>query len=187
MINGCYLVNQEHVPEKAAFPVIDAHNHLWANWEGIEKVVRVMDQCGVACYCDLTSNVSVSWGGGGYIIAQGSIESFFQNCVNRYPGRFYGFTTATFSGKRDEPLFADAGRFVEKTIEVLRHDVKLGARGLKILKEFGMHYRDSAGNLIAVDDPRLAPIWDEAGKLGVPVLIHQSDPYGFFEELTPEN
>jgi predicted TIM-barrel fold metal-dependent hydrolase len=187
MNSGCYLVTEEHIPEKSKFPAIDAHNHLWANWEGIEKVVQVMDQVGVSCYCDLTSNVAVSWGNGGYTIGQAKIEDFFQNCAQRYPGRFYGFTTATFSKGREVPLFADAGKFVEETVEVFRHDVKLGARGLKILKEFGMYYRDTGGNLVAVDDARLKPIWDEAGKLGVPVLIHQSDPYGFFEELTPEN
>ena len=62
-----------------------------------------------------------------------------------------------------------------------------GARGLKILKELGLHYRDGNGDLVRVDDPKLAPIWDECGKLGVPVLIHQSDPFGFFEPITPEN
>src|SRR5580698_7543155 len=151
---ACYLFNEEHIPEKAAFPVIDAHNHLWANWEGVEKVVQVMDQVGVACYCDLTANVAVSWVNGGHAIAPNKIEDFFKNCVETYPGRFYGFTTATFRCRREEPLFADAGEFVEETVQTLRHDVKLGARGLKILKEFGMYYRDTAGNLIAVDDPR---------------------------------
>jgi predicted TIM-barrel fold metal-dependent hydrolase len=187
MIPGTYLFNEEHIPVQAAFPVIDAHNHLWAAWDSIDNVVKVMDAVGVACYCDLTSNMSVSWGNGGYTLGQGSIENFIQNCANRYPGRFYGFTTATFCRQRDEPLFADAGEFVEETVETLREDVRRGARGLKILKEFGMYYRDTAGSLVAVDDPRLAPIWDEAGRLGVPVLIHQSDPYGFFQDLTPEN
>ena len=33
----------------------------------------------------------------------------------------------------------------------------------------------------------LSPIFNEAGNLGIPVLVHQSDPAGFFEPVTPEN
>lgn len=58
---------------------------------------------------------------------------------------------------------------------------------MKILKELGLHYRDAGGNLINVDDERLAPVWEEAGRLGVPVLMHQADPVGFFEPVTPDN
>jgi uncharacterized protein len=64
---------------------------------------------------------------------------------------------------------------------------QLGAKGLKILKELGLHYRDKEGKLINCDDQRLFPIWEEAGRLKMPVLIHQADPAGFFEPVTPEN
>ena len=89
MKTRCYLVREEQVPIKAAFPAIDAHNHLWANWDSVANIVKVMDEVGVACYCDLTANVSVSWGAGGYILGTGSIRDFFKNCAGRYPGRFY--------------------------------------------------------------------------------------------------
>jgi predicted TIM-barrel fold metal-dependent hydrolase len=187
MAQKCYLFREEHIPERAMFPVIDAHNHLWAAWETLDHTVSVMDEVGVVSYCDLTSNISVAWGEGGYVLGSGDIEDFLEDCVRRYPGRFYGFTAATFAQPVDEPLFTDAREFVERTIETLHDHVQRGARGLKILKELGLHYRDGQGNLLRVDDERLAPVWDEAGKLGVPVLIHQSDPYGFFEPLTPEN
>lgn len=29
-----YLVNKLSVIGKASFPAIDAHNHLWGNWQG---------------------------------------------------------------------------------------------------------------------------------------------------------
>jgi predicted TIM-barrel fold metal-dependent hydrolase len=70
---------------------------------------------------------------------------------------------------------------------LLRQHVRSGARGLKVLKELGLHYRDSKGNQVFADDPGLSPIWRTAAELGVPVLIHQSDPYGFFEPVTPDN
>ena len=187
MRTHCYLVRDEHVPLMARFPVIDAHNHLWANWATVDNVVGVMDAVNVAAYCDLTANISISWGEGGYILGSGRIEDFFRNCAERHPGRFYGFTTATFAHPVDEPLFTDAARFVAETVELLNRDVANGARGLKVLKELGLHYRDGSGALVELDDPRLSPVWDEAGRLGVPVLMHQSDPYGFFEPITPEN
>jgi hypothetical protein len=54
-------------------------------------------------------------------------------------------------------------------------------------KEPGIHYRDSSWELIPCNDTRLAPLWEEAGRLTIPVLIHQADPSGFFEAVTPEN
>jgi len=187
MESQCYLFRKEHIPQKAAFPVIDAHNHLWGDWKRLDDLVDTMDEVGVVCYCDLTANVSISWTEGGYLLGQGNIEDFFERCVKHFPGRFYGFTTATFARSTREPLFTDPDRFVAETIALLRRHVSLGARGLKILKELGLHYRDGEGELIAVDDPRLDPIWEEAGAMGVPVLMHQSDPYGFFEPVTPQN
>jgi len=183
----CYLVREDHTPERAAFPVIDAHNHLWAAWGSVEQIVSVMDEVGVAAYCDLTSNVTIRWGGGGYILGAGDVEDFRRNCTGNHPGRFYGFTTATFARPFDEPLFSDSRQFVDETIETLRDDVRRGACGLKILKELGLRYRDASGQLIGVDDERIAPVWEEAGRLGIPVLIHQSDPYGFFQPNTPQN
>lgn len=181
-----YLVKNDQIPQKAAFPVIDAHNHLWGDWQ-VEKVVRTMDETGIVSYCDLTSNVHIEFAGGGYVITPGNISDFFSHFVEKYPNRFYGFTMANFARSANEPLFDDVDVFLEECIQILREHVAAGAKGLKILKELGLHHRDSKGKLINVDDPRLAPIWEEAAKLDIPVLIHQADPSGFFEPLTPEN
>lgn len=183
----CYLVREDHIPEQAAFPVIDAHNHFWTGWEAVGDAVRVMDQAGVAMLCDLTANIRIRWGDGGYTLEQGDLGDFIAACSTAHAGRFYAFTTATLARPFDRPLFSDADRFVAETIDTLRDDVRRGARGLKVLKELGLRYRDASGRLIAADDERLAPIWEEAGALGIPVLIHQSDPYGFFEPATPRN
>jgi predicted TIM-barrel fold metal-dependent hydrolase len=187
MTRTCYLVRDETPIRQARFPVIDAHNHLWGNWAALENVVKVMDEAGVVIYCDLTSNVSLAWGGGGYMITPGDIGHFFRECADRYPHRFYGFTTATLTPPTGPPLFNDAKEFVEGAIRTLRDHVARGARGLKVLKELGLQYRDGQGRLIHCDDPRLGPIWEEAAALGVPVLIHQADPFGFFQPVAPEN
>lgn len=187
MNRKCYLIRKEHVPARAKYPVIDTHNHLWGAWKKVAGVVSVMNQAGVRLYCDLTANVAIKMGRGGYTLGIGDIEHFFVNAAERYPGRFFCFTTANFARPTARPLFTDAPRFVDETIGILRAHVERGALGLKVLKELGLHYRDGKGKLIPCDDERLAPIWEEAGKLSVPVLIHQSDPVGFFEPVTPEN
>jgi predicted TIM-barrel fold metal-dependent hydrolase len=182
-----YLFRPENIPVRAAFPAIDAHNHLWGGWRAVPHFVRAMNRVGIAMTADLTSNLKLSMGKGGYVFAMGEIEDFFQRCARPHPDRFYAFTTATFSRPVAAPLFTDARRFVEETCALMQEHVAHGARGLKILKELGLHYRDGRGKIIVVDDERLAPIWEEAGRLGVPVLIHQSDPYGFFEPAKPGN
>lgn len=183
----CYLVREEHVPARAAFPAIDAHNHLWSGWDKVDAVTATMDAVGVAAYCDLTANLALRWVPGGYEFGAGDIGEFFERCAARHPGRFYAFTTATFCTPVSEPFFTDARAFVDRTVEVLHDHVRRGARGLKILKELGLRYRDGAGALVRLDDERLAPVWEECGRLGIPVLMHQSDPVGFFEPVTPEN
>ena len=99
------------------------------------------------------------------MINPGNISDFIENCSLKYPGRFYCFTMANFAQPANKPLFYDHKRFVNECIETLNEHVQQGAKGLKILKELGLHYRDSSGNLINCDDTRLFPIWEEAGRL----------------------
>lgn len=186
MRKACYLVHEEHVPRRAKFPAIDAHNHLWGKWNS-ERISEVMDAVGVVAYCDVTANVKVSFDKGGYFIEQGDIDDFFQHFPEKYPGKFYCFTMAGFAKLTQEPLFDDPQQFVAETIEMLDRDVAKGARGLKVLKELGLSFKDAQGELVHADSPALFAIWEHAGDLGVPVLIHQSDPSGFFEPVTQAN
>jgi hypothetical protein len=181
-----YLVHHQTEILRPAYPAIDAHNHLWGNWQ-VERVIETLDEVGVVSYCDLTGNVRIEFADGGYVIQPGNIKDFFDNCSSRFPGRFYCFTMANFATPVQKPLFTDHKRFVADCIETMNLHHQQGAKGLKILKELGLHYRDGEGKLINCDDERLAPIWEEAGRLKMPVLIHQADPAGFFEPVTPEN
>jgi hypothetical protein len=63
----------------------------------------------------------------------------------------------------------------------------LGAVGLKISKALGLGYVLSDGTLLRVDDPRLDVVFEHAGELGMPVLIHSGDPQAFFEPPSPDN
>jgi predicted TIM-barrel fold metal-dependent hydrolase len=65
--------------------------------------------------------------------------------------------------------------------------VRRGARGLKVLKDLGLGVHDKSGKLVAIDDPRLDPIWEECGRLGIPVAIHSTDPEAFFTPIDKHN
>jgi predicted TIM-barrel fold metal-dependent hydrolase len=186
MARKIYLVTKRTAINKPAFPAIDAHNHLWGNWQ-VGKVLETMEETGIISYCDLTGNVRIEFSKGGYVISPGNLSDFMDNCANKYSGKFYCFTMSNLAQPSDKPLFNDARRFVSECIETLNDHVKQGAKGLKVLKELGLRYHDGDGKLINCDDERLAPIWEEAGRLKIPVLIHQADPAGFFEPITPEN
>lgn len=186
-MKGSYLVGDDHTPVRARYPVIDAHNHLWGAWSNAGGIVNVMNQVGVACYCDLTANLKIRFGGGGYVYEPADIREFFLNAGDAYPGRYYAYTMASFARPVDLPLFSDAGLFAEECAAELEAHVKMGAFGLKVLKEVGLKYRDASGALVRIDDERLDPVWETAARLGVPVLLHQSDPYGFFQPVTPDN
>ncbi|MEM6315792.1 MAG: amidohydrolase family protein, partial [Planctomycetota bacterium] len=81
----------------------------------------------------------------------------------------------------------DGAAWVERTVADFERAINAGARGLKVWKNLGLTVKDPDGNRLAIDDPRLAPIWDKAGELGVPVLIHSGDPVAFFEPIDANN
>ena len=97
------------------------------------------------------------------------------------PGRI-----AVFAGL-DYARWTDDTRFGETEAARLRDAVGAGGRGLKVWKTLGLHARGPDGRVVAVDDPRLDPVWAAAGELGVPVTIHVADPIAFFEPLDERN
>lgn len=44
-----------------------------------------------------------------------------------------------------------------------------------------MTNQDSSGNRIKINDPRIGPVWELCGELGIPILIHSADPRSFWE------
>jgi predicted TIM-barrel fold metal-dependent hydrolase len=166
-----------HVPahdvERARFYVIDVHNHT-NDAAGIgdilppQRVVEIMDETNVKMIVILTG----MWGQ--------KLQHVIDTMVKPYPGRFIVFFQIDWS-KIDDPDFS------QEMVRQLRDSVARGARGLKILKDLGLGVRDKSGKLIAVDDPRLDPIFDECGRLGIPVFIHTGDPEAFFHPIDAVN
>lgn len=174
----CLLRVASHEPRRARFPVIDAHNHLFGDLPA-EKLIEVMDAVGVRVWVNVTGNTVLPLVNNTYTIARRDLGVFMEDYVRRYPGRFAALTMAEFAQWGD-PVLVKNGDFAKRCIEQLEADVAAGALGLKVTKELGLYYRDGAGAMLRVDDERLAPIWERAGELGVPVLIHVSDPIAFF-------
>jgi predicted TIM-barrel fold metal-dependent hydrolase len=81
----------------------------------------------------------------------------------------------------------DAPDFGANNADSLEEAVESGFAGLKISKQLGLGVKTEDGELLEVDDPRLNPVWEKAGELGVVVGIHTADPKAFFEETGPDN
>jgi predicted TIM-barrel fold metal-dependent hydrolase len=163
-----------HEVPRARFPVIDMHNHV-NDAQGINgdkvppaDVVKAMDQANVKTIVILTG----LWGD--------KLQGVLDTMVKPYPGRFMVFTQMDWS-KIDDPDFSAA------MVRQLDDAVRRGARGLKLLKDLGLSVRDKSGNLVAIDDERLDPVWEECGKLGIPVAIHSTDPEAFFTPTDNHN
>jgi len=162
-----------HNIDRAKYYVIDVHNHV-NDAQRIEehmppqRVVEIMDKTNVKTVVILTG----MWGD--------RLQKVIDEMVRPYPGRFIVFTQIDWS-KIDDPNFSGA------MVLQIRDAVRRGARGLKVLKDLGLGVRDKSGKLVAVDDPRLDPIWEECGRLGVPVSLHVSDPEAFFHPIDNTN
>jgi len=181
----CLLKRDEHIPQQPRFPVIDAHNHQFGEAKA-EDLLAAMDAAGVGVWLNVSGNVVLPYKNNTYTIERRPIDEFIDNYVTPYPGRFACLTMADFAQWGDFCLLKDSS-FAEKCIGTLESDLKKGALGLKVTKELGLQFTDTNGNMLPVDDRRLYPIWDHAGQLGVPVLMHISDPAGFFLPQTATN
>lgn len=155
-----------HEVSQAKFYVIDVHNHI-NDAARIEermdprRVVEVMDKTNVKTVVILTG----LWGE--------KLQHVIDEMVRPYPGRFMVFTQLDWS-KVDDPDFGP------QMVRQIDDAVSRGARGLKLLKDLGLGVRERTGKLLAIDDPRLDPVWSECGRLGIPVSIHTGDPEAFF-------
>ncbi|MEP6734260.1 MAG: amidohydrolase family protein [Chryseolinea sp.] len=166
------LVVPEHKLTKAKFPFIDVHNHQWnMSTQDLAQLTSEMDKMNMAVMVNLSGR-----GRGSTEFLEKSLEAIKTSA----PKRFIIFTNMDFSAI-DDPEWQ--GRMVKQ----LEEDVRKGANGLKIFKNLGMFTNDTKGNRIHIDDPRIGPIWDKCGELGIPVLIHAADPKQFWEPIDKNN
>jgi predicted TIM-barrel fold metal-dependent hydrolase len=162
------VVPGQPVP-KAKYPFIDVHSHQFQMAsQDLSSLIRDMDKMNMAIMINLS-------GGSGE-----RIEGAIKNVQDHYPNRFGVFANVDFSGVGSPGWGEAAARQLEA-------DVKNGAKGLKIYKSLGLRDKDTDGKRLAIDDPRLDPVWKKCGELGIPVLIHAADPKSFWDPMDSNN
>jgi len=147
--------------------IIDIHTHVFPQYADL--AVRTMDAAGISW------SVTLAWHDGFGTLLRKQMEVF-----NRHPGRFVVFGNVDFA-RVNEPGFG------EMAAAQMAEDFRAGMRGIKVYKALGLTYKDRDGALIRVNDPRLDPIWKQAGELGIPVLIHTADPVFFWQPVNDDN
>ena len=171
------LVTKATSVDRPMFPVIDAHNHLGEVFGGgwdrrpLSELLGRLDEACVKHYVDLDGG----WG---------------EDILNQHLDIFQAKAPEQFSvfGGVEWRRWQDLGDiFPDWASNRLRTQKERGARGLKVWKSFGLHVRDQHGKLVDVDDERLDPIWQTAGELGLPIVIHVADPVAFFDPIDGRN
>ncbi len=158
------LVVPHHSVKRAKYPFIDVHNHQRGEMPQakLDQLVKEMDELNMG----VMVNLSGSYGD--------RFKKTYDNMKGHYPNRFVVFANMDFSD-------LDAPEYAKKVADQFEKDVKNGAQGLKIFKNFGMDMKDTKGQRIHVDDPRFDGVFELCAKYHLPVLIHTAEPAAFFE------
>lgn len=165
------VTDETHTP-RAKFPVVDVHGHARGlTAEGtIDDMIGYLDELNIRVYI-ASDNVSGD-----------RLRQAMENIrASGHEDRFRVMTGIDFDG-------VGTPGWAERAVRQLEEDVAMGAVGIgEISKSFGMTTRKADGSRLAIDDPELDPVWEAAGRLGIPVLIHTAEPPAFFEPPTMEN
>lgn len=146
---------------------VDAHVHV--SPADVPRLVSLMDAWGI----DVAVNLSGGWPGAGL---EASLDA-----ARKTNGRVLVFANPPVSA------FARGELSIEQLVAQTEEAKRLGAKGLKFFKSLGLGARGADGALLAVDDPRLDPLFEKAGELGLPISIHVGDPKAFWQPVTDDN
>jgi hypothetical protein len=134
------------------------------------RAVRILDRAGIGVAVNLSGGVVT---GGEFARVKGEADRLF-------PGRFVTYMNLDYSAW-DQPDFA------ARAVAQVEEGHRLGAAGFKEYKRLGLYLRDKSGKLLAIDDPKLDPMWKRLGELGMPVSIHVADPRAFWLPYDDKN
>lgn len=175
LVHGQSPVNALATQWRQEGRLIDLHMHVAGSDERIARGVKIMDRTGLG--------IGVNLSGGATIPKLGRISPFSQNKERAdrvAPGRYVHYMNLDYA-KWGDPDFA------EHAVRQIEEGHRQGAAGLKEYKRLGLYLRDQAGDLIAIDDPKLDPVWKRCGELDMPVSIHVADPKAFWMPYNEEN
>ena len=168
------VAGRSEVPA-AQVPAVDVHNHLgrWLtggrHWMApdVGALLASMDELNVATVVNLDGR----W--------DAELAANLDRYDRAHPGRFATFCHLDWS------LLARGA--ADQLVGQLRRAADAGACGVKVWKDLGLAVRDPDGRLVQLDDPRLSEVWDAAGELALPVLVHTADPLAFWQPLDRHN
>ena len=159
----------ETLLKRSKYPFIDVHNHQFdMPIKNLDNLVSEMDSLNMAFMVNLSGFRGLY------------LEKSLKNIKESAPTRFGLFVNIDFE-KIDEP------NFKATTLKIISDAVNDGVIGLKVYKSLGLTDKDSSGNRISVNDPRLDPIWNLCGELNIPVLIHTGEPKAFWFDKNKYN
>lgn len=161
------LVVPQHLVKKAKFPFIDIHNHQRRDTD-VAALVKGMDELNLRIMVNLSGSYG-DW-------LKQTIKAF----KGKYKDRFAVFANLDFRE-------IDASDYPTKVAKQLDEDLKAGAQGLKIFKNFGMDLKDDKGQRIKVDDPRFDKAFQVLAKHKAPCFIHTGEPKSFFDPVDKNN
>jgi len=148
---------------RSKFPFVDVHNHQFdMPVKNLSKLVAEMDSLNMAFMVNLS--------GFRGLYLQQSLKNIQKNAPNRF-GLFFN---VDFESIDDEDFAVTQTALIDSAVQA-------GVMGLKVYKSLGLTNRDFKGQRIAINDPRLAPVWEACGKNGIPVLIHSGEPSSFWD------
>jgi predicted TIM-barrel fold metal-dependent hydrolase len=157
------LVTPEHQIERAKYPFVDIHSHHWnPTAEHVDQVVKEMDTINLRVLVNLS-------GGTGE-----DLKKTLAVMKGRYPDRFVVFANLSYDD-------LNTPGYGKRAAARLEQDVKNGAQGLKIFKNYGMDLKYANGERVHVDDSEFDPVWEKCAELKIPVLIHIAEPSTFFD------
>jgi len=167
------LIAPEHLVPTAKFPAIDFHGHPNAQLnsaEGLEQLGADLDRLNVRII------VAANNASGESLKRQVELVRNSPKMKDR---------VRILAGIN----FRDVGPgWAQRAVAQLEADVAAGAVGIgEIGKGLGLSTKKPDGSRLQIDDPALAPIWDAAARLNLPVFIHTADPQEFWQTLDFEN
>ncbi len=155
---------------RARFPVFDLHAHDYCKTDQqVADWVRTMDALNIRKTVVLSQ-------------AHGRAFDEVVARYRKYPGRFSVWCGFDYTGF-DQPGSGPAA------VAELERCFKAGAEGVGEMgdKGKGMFFTEPAAFGMHFDDPRMDPLLEKCGQLGMPVSIHVADPMWMYEPMDQFN